>query len=82
MKEMAIKFVAGLTEASVKCSCRELCAETDSERDTEREKENIGRRVDRRYFDFLNKQRKIKTESCFYFKKHAWLFFTRSNLGA
>ena len=35
-KEMAIKFVAGLTATSVKCSCCVLCAERD--RETERER--------------------------------------------
>ena len=43
LKEMAIKFVAGLTATSVKCSCCVLCADRDREaerqRDRERERE-------------------------------------------
>ena len=38
-KEIAIKFVAGLTATSVKCSCCVLCADRDSETERQRERE-------------------------------------------
>ena len=39
LKEMAIKFVAGLTATNVKNSCCVLCADRNKERERERQTE-------------------------------------------